>query len=355
MTAVTCPEAQILSRKYFTLIAGVHSASGLRLSRDFLRNNSITERSPYQQVRHLLDRSPFLRARARLALHDESNLEILEDNEKRLIQGFFPILNNPTTLDHLSQLRNVLSTRSSSYSSTNSGGSFVTSLPIPGKILTHLAPELAEQTYGEAILALTYTLDGRNSIYSSNHLPYGRSYKLEFKDPYRRTYMHKIQEENLVETRQEGEWFCPRELRLMIHRATEKEQSHFNRNYEQYNIPEGILREGFCNTEEKSRQGPNPEEAYFFQKMFGTSDLNRLPFKIGKTMAVRREGSVPVDWPCIKFQRPGCYPRWQDLYRIEFDPEELDNCEQIRYINEDNRYRICPAFLSVCYRRTEEN
>ena len=353
LTAVTCPETQILSGKYFTLVAGVHSAhGGLRLSTDFLRNNNITERTPYQKVRQLLDRSPFLRARARLALHDESTLAILEDDKERLIQGFFPILNNPTTLDHLSRLNSVSTTRSLSHFQANSGGSFVTSLPIPGKILTHLAPELAEQTYGETILALTYTLDGRNSIYNSNRLPYGRGYKLHFEDPYHMTYMLNVQEENLVETRKEGEWFCPRELRLMIHRARTREQSHFNRDHERYNIPEGIIEEGFCYTGEKRQQGPNPAEAYFFEKMFGTSDLNRLPFELGKTVVIRRNGPVIIDQPCIKFRRSGCYPG-QDFYRIEFDPEKLNECEQIRYMNNDNRYRICPAFLSVCYRRAD--
>ena len=360
LTAVTCPETQVLSRKPFTLVAGAYFAHGLRLSRDFLRNNDITERTPYQQVRQLLDYSPYRNARARLAFQDESNLNAVFQSGGQPIQGIFPVLNNPTTLDHLSRLRTVLTTRSSSGSQVNRGGNFVASLPIPGRTLIGLAPDIAEGTYGEPLLTLTYTLDGQNSVYSSNRLPYGRGYKLEFEDPYRANYLVNVQEEDLVKTERDGEWFCPRELRLMIHRATTREQSHFNRDHERYNIPEGLIEEGFCYTEEKRQQGPNQAEAYFFQKMFGTSDLNRLPFELGETVVIRQNGPVLVGQPCIKFRSPGCYPGGQAFYRIEFDPEKLNSCVlngQIAHrtpLNEEF-YRICPAFLSVCYRRAEDN
>ena len=366
LVAVTCPETQVVENSHFTLIAGTYfQAGGLRLSEDFLKNNDITSRTDPLKTKQLLESSPYKSARARLAFQDESNLNELFEIGGRPIQGFFPPLNNPTTIDHLSRDGVAFTTRSSSSSLVNRGGRFTASLPIPGKALIRFASGLASGTFGNALLTLTYTLDGLNPIFNSDRrLPYGRGYKLQFADLYRANYLTNIQEGNLVTTEDEGNWTCPESLRFMIHRATDRDQSHFNRAYDGYKernvleqaLPEGVIKEGFCYTANKRERGPNSNEAAFFEILFGTSHVNSLPFELGET-AVIREGRLVIieNQPCIKFKTPGCYPGGSGLYRIEFDPAKLEDCvlnEQITYRHHSNEqfYRICPAFLSVCHR-----
>ena len=353
LTALTCPYQQSIGNGSFTLSLGAYTSHGLQLSRDFLKSYDITEDTPYQKVRQLVERSPFKNARARLALQDESNLNVVFSNSgNNPIKRDFPIFNNPQTLDHLSRLRPVFTSRSSSRNLVNSGGSFTASLPITGSDLIHFAPGLAERTVGQPMLTLTYTLNGTHSIYNTDRVPYGKGYKLEFADSYRANYLIDVREEDLV-TRRSEKWLCPDNLKFMVHRATRREDSHFNRERERYgdNVPEEIVDEGYCYT------GKNltADEKDFFETVFGTSQSNSLPFEVGETVVIRGGASIITNQPCIKFKRPGCYLAGRGFYRIEFDPNKLDDCilnRQIEYRQASNEefYRICPAFLSVCYR-----
>lgn len=357
LTALTCPNHQTVNNKPFTLTLGAHlrHGHGLQLSRDFLRSNDITENTPYQRVRQLIERSPFKDARARLALHDESNLNAAFNNSQgRPIQDEFPIFNNSQTLDHLSRLRRVFASRSSSSRQVNRGGDFTASLPISGRFLISLAPGLAEQSYGEPLLALTYTLNRQHSIYNPDRLPYGRGYKLQFEDPHRANYLIDVQEEDLLTARRDGDWFCPEELSFMVHRATRRADSLFNRTRERFSdhVPAGTPDEGYCYTTGKQL---NADEEHFFETVFGTSQRNSLPFEVGKTVVIRNgKETIISNQPCIKFKTSSCYAIG-GFFRIEFDPNKLDDCilnRQIQFREPSNEevYKICPAFLSVCYR-----
>lgn len=355
LMALTCPNTQYIGNKHFTLSLGAYISHGLQLSRDFLRNNDIDEDTPYQRVRQLIERSPFKNAKARLALQDETNLNAVISNslQKQPLQDFFPIFNNPQTLDHLSRLEPVFASRSSSSSLVNSGGRFIASLPISGGTLRSLAPGLAQGSFGQPILTLTYTLNNQHAIFSRPREPYGKGYKLQFENTYKANHLVAVHEEDFV-TKQEGEWVCPEKLKFMVHRATRREESPFNRERNKFagKLPTGLLDEGYCYTREKNL---NATERDFFETVFGTSQLNGLPFEIGETVAIRDGESFITDQPCIKFKKAGCYLIGQAIYRIEFDPNKLDDCvlnSQITYRHFSNEefYRMCPAFLSVCYR-----
>ena len=70
------------------------------------------------------------------------------------------------------------------------------------------------------------------------------------------------------------------------------------------------------------------------------------------------ETPVPAGRPCIKFRQSGCYAG--EFHRIEFDPAvldtgEVDSCVRnhhisARHFSNPQFYKICPAYLSVCYR-----
>ncbi len=353
LTALTCTVNQPVGGKPFTLHAGAYFAHGLQISKNFKESNDITSNTNPgpEKVRQLLEKSPFKEAFARLAIQNESNLTKIISSGGRPIQYPFPILHNNETLNHLSTLKPVFVTRSSSSSLVNRGGRFATVLPISGQMLHQFAEGLAAGTFGEPLLTLTYTRDGNSLIFSPNGKPFGRGYKLEFEDFYRPNYLIDISEENLLTAERDGDWVCPEELRFMVHRSTSKEQSQFNKYRNRFTLPEGLIDEGYCHTE-----GALPTKGHnaFFEMVFG----RQLPFEFGYTAVSRQGGFTVTNQPCIKFRNQGCYHPGggNTIYRIEFDPEKLDDCILIHQITDlnpgenDEYYKICPAFLSVCYR-----
>ena len=361
VTALTCPHIVNINNKTFTLTMGAYYDHGLQLSEDFIENNRL-ENSPPAKVRQVLDSSLFKNARARIALQDESNLDIISSVQGQALVGLFPPLNNPSTLTLLSELRSVFTSRSSYSSRVQNSGKFSASLPLSGQQLVNWAPALAENTQGSLLLTLTYTLDGKRSIYSPERTPYGRGYKLEFGDPYRADYLIDVKEENLATTRREGDWTCPSDLRFMVHRATSANASPFNRTFDTYkhSFPEGTLYEGYCYTGDTSLANSRMASDFFI-KEFGTDRINQLPFEVGTTMVFETnsdgiEQIYTTDQPCIKFRRPTCYDERQ-FYRLEFDPEKQHECTRELYFSSTNAsneelFKTCPAFLSVCYRRT---
>ena len=283
-----------------------------------------------------------------MALQNEGDLgEFLGQNQQP-IQAFFPIFHNPSTLDLLSQERSVLTARSSSAMQANRGGNFGTWLPIEGSRLINLAPGFSENAPGTPLLTLTYTLQENRSILSLNGQPYGKGYKLQFFDPYRANYLRGVNEEDLATTQPTGSWACPKELRFMVHRSLRMQDSIFNQNYQTYSVLfPGLLPEGYC-TETAVM---TPKQRDFFNTVFG-NHLSNLPFHFGTTVVINATGQRQNTFhPCIKFKRDSCYIRTENAYRIEFDPYKLNDCKFI-YDVRSNRdyYKICPAFLSVCYR-----
>ena len=236
LTALTCPNSVQIAGRPFTLSLGAYVNPGLQLSQSFFEDNNITANTPDQKIRQILDRSPFRNAQARLALQDESDLRVIFGNpggNGRSLSAFFPPFNNPSTLDHLSKGKAVFTARSSSSSSVQTGGRFEASLPITGQQLSYFAEGLAPNAPGVHILTLTYSLDRKNPILSDSGLPYGRGYKLKFAN-YRANYLVDIEEDNLAETKKDGEWTCHEHLTFSVHRAESKESSPFNKEYNKY-------------------------------------------------------------------------------------------------------------------------
>ena len=357
LTAVTCPQYTNIGNQNFTLAIGAYRNHGLQLSSNFLKNNDITSNTPAQKIRQLIERSPFKKAVAAFALLDESNLYPIS-SQSRPVRSFFPRFNNPTTLNLLSRRIPTFTSRSQDRRRVGNAGKFQASLPITGSNLVYWAPSMGEGSQGNLLPAVFYTLNGGKSpIYYSTDRLYGRSYKLEFEDPYKANYLTDVREEKLINAKKEGQWSCPESLRFMIHRATRFDASPFNRQKERYkeSLPPGTLEEGYCDVGRR----PNGTERDFFLDIFGSDQLNQLPFELGWSyhISLKSNGDIFQEstGPCVKFRRPGCYPS-SGYYRIEFNPDEQDDCVRNNQIfdrspKNPELYKICPAFLSICYRK----
>ena len=348
MTALTCPgEVQVGSQRFTLMTKGQ-----IYLSDHFKTEHKIQNGTDSQQILEQLNRSPFRKARARLAVQDENNLGSVYQANNADLQAFFPPFDNPGSLDSLSKTGALSDARE------GLGGDFSAYLPIPGVDLIHMAPSLADQAPGTPLVTVTYTTDGKAPLFESANKPYGKGYKLHFANPYKADYLSRIREEDFV-TGREKDWDCP--LKFMVHRASTPAESYFNREMAAYraHLPEGTLPEGYCHT----GRSLNEWERYFFYNIFGTTDANRLPFEVGKTV-IYTAFDRPVlleTMPCIKFKRRGCYNAGEydpsGYYRIEFDPSKLANCIAINQGKNPNqdRYKLCPAFLSICHKGTTGN
>ena len=360
ISALTCEQSVSFDqRRYYTFSVGSYRYpyGGLRLSKDFIENNEIEKDTPYQKVRQTLEASPLKRAMAQLSIRSEHNISaIYSDNNKPIID-YFPRLDNPESLHKLSRQEISFSTRSSSASSVYNSGKFQAFLPIRGNSFVHIANSLEENTIGDSLITLVYSLGNHNPIYSPDKRAYGRSYKLSFRDSHKADYLTKVHEENLESSRREGQWQCP--VRFMVHRAIREDQSFFNKYQERYtgSIPNDLLKEGFCYV-------GNPRlsqlETKFLQEEFGSSNLQKLPFWVGTTLIWKKDGdseqAYSTQYPCIVPKTGTCYPT-QGFYRIEFDPEKECSDRVFRLAGkygqdpkEKDFYKVCPAFLSVCYR-----
>ena len=359
LTAVTCNDNPSVGGKPFTLAMGAYKTYGLQLSSDFLKHNDIKKSSPPSKVRQFINKSPFKKAKAQLAFLNESNLRPIVRKPSGAITDDFPAFDNPDSLNLLSQQKAVFTSRSVDRRAVGNAGKFQASLDITNRELLYWAPQLGENSRGNLLLAMIYSFEKTTTpIYYSTNRPYGRSYKLNFQDPFKVNYLTSIREENLIDGKNEGRWNCPQSLRFMIHRSTEEEESPFDREKKRY---EGDgksplwrilkpLREGYC----KVGRRPTRTESDFFLDIFGTDKLNHLPFELGDSYYGNEEEVDRSEGPCIKFKGSRCYGG-DGFYRIEFDPNKQDECKRINQIfnshaENENNYRICPAYLSICYR-----
>ena len=360
ISALTCEQSMSFDqRRYYTFSVGSHRPpyGGLRLSEDFIRNNRIDRQTPYQKVQQLIDASPLKRAMAQISIRSEHNINTIYSDNNNPILDYFPRFDNPDSLYKLSQQETSFSTRSSSSRSVYNSGKFQAFLPIRGNSFIHIANGLEENTLGDSLITLLYSLGNHNPIYGSNGRAYGRSYKLAFSNSHKADYLTNIYEENLQNSKREGRWECP--IRFMVHRAVRDDQSLFNKYHEKYagSIPEDLLPEGFCYT---GKPRLTSLERDFFVQEFGTSDPNRLPFWVGTTFIWEKEEggetAYDMEYPCIVPKTGSCYPT-KGFYRVEFDPQENCSDRVFRLANrygqdpkEVDYYKVCPAFLSVCYR-----
>ena len=363
ITALTCDNTIIVDGSPYVLSVGSYREpyGGLRLSEDFVKNNDIESGTISQKVQQILSASPLKRARAQLAVRHANEVNsIISFNNKPTV-SYFPPFDNPDNLERLSRQGISFTTRSSSSRSVYNSGRFKARLLMLGADFIKRSDIFLEN--GVGLITLVYSIGNHNPIYSPDKRPYGRSYKVSFRDSYKADFLTDIYEEDLRTSRREGSWECP--IRFMIHDHKTEKGSGFNvireeyRDYlNQYKEPEetdALLRkEGFCYTGKSSLSSL---EKRFFEEEFG--NLKRY-FEIGTTIVFEKEGSAEKAYitgqPCLVPRGQKCYPpsSQKSFYRIEFDSEK--NCsERITTTQgghplEDRFYKICPAYLSVCFR-----
>ena len=282
LTVATCNNSFDVAGNNFVLSLGAYRDHGLRLSQTFVQENNINDNTHSQIIRHLLEQSTFKTARARFALQNASNLNLIYKNNRGNVEQFFPPFNNPPTLENLSEKRAVFTTRSSNYESVNLGGRFEARLPITGVDLKTYARGLATESSGEYLLTLTYTNQvanqGTKLILSGQGTPYGRGYKISFAN-YHTDYLREVREENLVTTQQEGTWSCPSSLVFPILRSISEKNNPFNYKKANDSTLSNEKKEAYCDTQ-NSRS--SKMERDFFLRVFGTDHIQKLPFHFGK-------------------------------------------------------------------------
>ena len=363
MTALTCSQNINFGLGGYTLSLGAYS-KGLQLSESFKRVHNIRSSSGEKdRIMQILNQSPLRNARAEFSIRDKSNPNILHTADEQPLRAEFPIFYTQFIVDQLSSLRQVLSTRPV-------GNSRYNSFPFRARLnlnssdfVRHIAPNLAQQV-GNLLLTVLYTLpqserQGFIPIYDSSRRPYGKTYTVNFKSHRNIDYLENVYEENLRDSTRGKNWECPSDLRFMVHRNGSSSDSVFNRDAEgQYShiVPiDKLDLEGYCDL----NQNPlTRRQRDFLAFEFGESE-SQWPFRVGAVVVhrdgrYRDENSVCI---VIPSRSGSCYAA--GFYRVEFDPEErLDDCERLENISGDNYesetsalYKVCPAFLSMCYRR----
>lgn len=350
ITALTCPGNVHIGNRIFSLKLGAYANHGLKLTPAFLQANNITKSTNPNRVLDILNKSPYKDASARFALQDESNLQSIyqDPSNGRNIESRFPAFNNPTTLSNLSQLQSVFTTRSSSVKNVGRGGKFESNLNLSGQNLYHFSEGLSITSSGTYLLTLTYFLPNAPLILNKLGLPLGRGYKLGFNDIAKINYLTEIEEDNLDTTQKEGDWHCPEDLVIPVHRAETEKGSNFNRTYQNYKPVPGLYSESYCNTSRPPRI--DSRISRFFKNVFGTDIIGKLPFKLGEAVYFDKSNTPRQSSDlCLVFNKSGCYPT--QYMRIEFDPSKNQQCKSMHNILSDSdRYNVCPGYLSVCYR-----
>ena len=364
LSTLTCPQTVIISQRNLSLNLGAYNDNdnghGLQLSSAFIETHDLKRRDQ-KKTRRLLETSPYKQAQARLSIQDESDLRQFRGNGRgQVARAWFPPFHNPDTLDKLSKLENVFQARRSR---TSGGWSrwFEANLNLTGSALHGFAPGLAPGNYGTHLLTLTYTLNRKSSLSKKENQPYGRGYKLQF-DSSGANYPTHVEEEDLSNRREDGDWRCPKELRFPVHRSDQQNYTTtpFNKLYGKAggrsdtfyrDEPIDLAKEGYCDTSKGSFNSLEDLHKWYFDVVFGTGQNN--PFKMGKTVLFGEDDEKKTtDENCLVFKKntAQCYLRGgHGYFRIEFDQDQMEDCARFSTDNE-SRYHICPAFLSFCYR-----
>ena len=370
ISAMTCDRGGFPEPNSFTFTLSFASYySGLRLAKEFKKSNNITTKTPKAQVKNFIEQSPFKNVKAQMVITSGNNLNQLVALDNRPQFAEFPPFNNPNTIELLSRLKTVYTSRSSSSRDINLSGNFKVNFNFPGNnggaYFVNSAPSYIAGNPNNLLFALTYTFGGqRLPVYSSKQSVYGRGYKLDFKTPYKADYLIDIEEEILAGAKRDGSWLCPEKLRFQILRSTSKTDNPFYKDYIEGNEYKtkafkensklnSLLNEAYCKKRALTRN-----ERIYFKNQFGFDNINDLPFYVGDTVIFQGETEVTNGLPCVVFKRPVCYSA--NFSRVEFDPNKYDDCYRSRpgvglAGTDPKRYKLCPAFLSVCYRDSEDS
>ena len=371
MTSLTCSNNINFGSGYYTLSISSYY-EGLQLADPFKRVNGLDDNNGDRRSRiiHALNNSPLNRVRVELSVRSRANIYSIFKTNSNPIKGFFPGLNTNYILTQLSINDRVLSTRPVNNSRYNSAPfrTYIGHLKNQDFVRT-VAPNLV-QSFGDYMLALVYTslIQGQQDIpiSDSDQRPYGKSYTLDFNSSVNVDYLTNVYEENLQSTRRGQDWTCPSDLRFMIHKNENDTNSQYNRDaanrYSHLGL-ENIELEGYCDIND--RRSLTTRQEGFLSLEFGENQ-GSWPFKVGSTMVARDGDYVKLNTPCIIIPRGrgSCYNP-SGFYRIEFDTDWLHSCKRIHDFSDSDRdynnvqsagvYRVCPAWLSMCYRNPTRN
>jgi len=337
---------------------------GLRLSDEFKRTFNFREDEP-DRIRQALTQSSFLNATAEFSVRTKGSIETTVSLNSNPINSLFPNFNTSYIQELLINKGKALSTRPSSNRSRYNSSPFRSRFRIDNLLFVRdIAPHLSAGSIGNYLLTMLYTFpQSRNvkpistPIYDFEGKPYGKSYTIDFNSNLNIDYLYNIQEENLRGSDRVGKrWICPEDLRFIVHKNKSERDSFFNREAtERYSktVPlDKVGKEGYCDI--TNRQILKDQQEDFLSLEFG----DRWPFEVGE-LVLRESGRLKNSGtPCIVFPANSCYP--SGFYRIEFDSQKLSDCKRIYHqssFDNDFRdsnssfYRVCPAFLSMCYRR----
>ena len=371
MTALTCSNNIIYGNGYYNLSLSSYY-EGLQLSKSFKQVNQLDRVSQNQSGRILqtLNQSPLNRAIAELSIRDRSDpysFGPIKNNDGRSIAVRFPSFNNGYILQQLSRKPQVLSTRPVGNSRYNSSPFRATLNPLKNSTFTrNIAPNLS-QSSGNLILTLLYHIPQQREVQipisDAERRPYGKSYTLDFNSGRNIDYLTNVYEEELQSSRQGEDWICPSDLRFMVHKNENSTDSRYNKEaptYTQFDLAQ-IEKEGYCNIHDKTALSQRQKN--FLSLEFGENERD-WPFSTGSTVVSRNGRYVKLNTPCIVIRRAvgSCYNE-SGFYRIEFDTDWLSSCKRLYdlslsdqdYENVQNAgiYRICPAWLSMCYKPPE--
>ena len=372
MSTLTCGQnVNFDNRGPYTLSLGSYY-EGVQLSDSFKTANNLSKRTSRtvsqnekERIKQALRNSPLKVAQAELSIRDRGNVYQTIQSNSYPLKNYFHGFNTNYIVEQLSSLSPALSTRPINSSKYNSS-------PFRSRLLnltnhdfvSGIAPNLSNES-GEYMLALLYTVNqGQQQIpiSNANQRPYGKTYTISFNNNLNINYPVDIHEEDLQSSKKGKEWECVPDMRFMIHKNDNPKASNYNKgtaSFSQYKSTFKKLNlEGYCDLNYYIDEVLTKDQIGFLSLEFGGVNKNNhnWPFKVGKTVVARNEQYVSLDTPCIVIppSKGSCYPT--GFYRIEFDPEQVHNCVSAHNATTDlsneysDIYKICPAWLSICYR-----
>jgi len=372
LSTLTCSNNTSFGSGFYTLSLSSRY-EGLQLADSFKRVHQLnssnrrgqTSQNERNRILQALQNSPLRNTHAELSVRSRGNIYSPVQINNKLLNKYFPSFNTDWVFNQLSLHIQVLSTRPINRSRYNSSPFQASLSGLTNRdFVQTIAPNLS-QSAGNYMLALTYTVPQQNKkdqlLTDENRRPYGKSYTLNFNSGANIDYLTDVYEEDFLSSRRGEGWSCPSDLKFLIHKNSSERNSQYNRDatnrYSHLGL-EDLELEGYCDLNDRSPLTKKQKD--FLSLEFGR-DEKSWPFRAGISV-VARDGEYLslADTPCLVISRgSSCYPQ-SGFYRVEFDPRWMDNCKRIHnfsssdndYYNIENAgvYRVCPAWLSMCYR-----
>ena len=297
------------------------SFSGLQLSGEFKNSvKKLNKKSKEQKLRS----SPYVSSQVQLSLSKTGR-------PGQFAKASNSVIRQSLALNHGTVLRKLASSGVSK--TLGHGKSLALSLPYPGKDVASLIDVLADR---DMKLYLTYYNNGKTKtpIQSGEDAWFGSRFNIDFHQNGK--YLTDVQEINLQDEEDAGNWVCPDYLRFVIHRSSQQTRAAYAE-HQKWFAQEKLSIEGEC----RSRDNLYTDE----QKAFLKSVLGPRNFGFGESKKAIRASDGGNSWQwtgrrCIYpiAARNSCYT----AYRMEFD--ESASC------SETDPKKACPSYFSICFK-----